>query len=81
MNVYYKNSCPLIYANSDGDVICFPAGTDFVYDDIDDIVSIFESLGWIDFEDHDNDPMTPDEPVAQRITFRYELADSIDIGQ
>jgi hypothetical protein len=55
----------------------FPGGTDFVYDDIDAIVQIFQTMVWVQYDDHDNNPLTPNVLVVKAVDYTYTTQPSV----
>jgi hypothetical protein len=55
----------------------FPGGTGFVYDDIDAIVQIFQTMVWVQYDDHDNNPLTPNVLVVKAVDYTYTTQPSV----
>ena len=61
----------VIYTDISNKKWYFPGGTDRMYDDVDKVVQIFQTMAWVAPADHDNNPLTPDKLVVQAVDYTY----------
>ncbi|MBN2162433.1 MAG: hypothetical protein JW713_05780 [Pontiellaceae bacterium] len=61
----------MIYTDTAAKKWYFPGGTPKIYDDIDDIVQIFQTMVWVGLGDHDGNPATPDVAIVKSVDYTY----------
>jgi hypothetical protein len=61
----------VIYTDTAAKKWYFPGGTTRIYDDIDDIVQIFQTMAWVQYGDHDSNPLTPNVLVVKAVDYTY----------
>jgi hypothetical protein len=62
-----------------GNTYYFPGGTDLIYDNVNKVVQIFQTMAWCNTEDHDGNPATPDRLIVKKVDFKYPPAPANDI--
>lgn len=73
MNVYEATMVYTLGANT----YYIPGGTNLLYDNKDSVVQIFQTLAWVNPEDYDADPLTPEGLVVKKVDYSYTLPPSI----